>query len=317
MPIKSGNGQVLVNPAEALAPAAPVTPDIAIPEAPDEPSADLGASEWGMIESSGDADAMPPAPPPADQRPDRLPLPAQAAAVVVPPASKVPSDCPEGHENPPAAKFCNECGIRLETIPRWSCGHQNPDQAKFCNECGQPAFRAPVVGAGIAVELAARVQNTADLTPAQRQEREVAHAAALRNGAQLPRQLQFVPARTSNTETIHFLEDGFTFAANVWMRGQEITLDVGSQRWQEAQAWWNMPEFDQVDRYGKIMFRHGPWPGKRYTDVRPEQFVQLGHPDKTLAEKGVKVHGPSLQDLELAQQAELRRRGAVPAPSLS
>ena len=45
-------------------------------------------------------------------------------------------NCPNcGFENIPGAKFCNECGSKLEAIcPR--CGTKNPPGSKFCNECG-------------------------------------------------------------------------------------------------------------------------------------------------------------------------------------
>ena len=38
-------------------------------------------------------------------------------------------------ENPDGAKFCNECGSRLE-FPCPQCGKGNPPDSKFCNECG-------------------------------------------------------------------------------------------------------------------------------------------------------------------------------------
>ncbi len=47
--------------------------------------------------------------------------------------------CPQcAHENPDGAKFCNECGTLLPSLPRLcpSCGHENLPGAKFCNECG-------------------------------------------------------------------------------------------------------------------------------------------------------------------------------------
>ena len=40
-------------------------------------------------------------------------------------------------ENPPSAKFCSQCGARLETrCP--SCAHPNAPGSRFCTECGQP-----------------------------------------------------------------------------------------------------------------------------------------------------------------------------------
>ena len=39
-------------------------------------------------------------------------------------------------DNPAAARFCNECGEKLE-IDCPACGKTNPPGSKFCNECGQ------------------------------------------------------------------------------------------------------------------------------------------------------------------------------------
>jgi class 3 adenylate cyclase len=41
-----------------------------------------------------------------------------------------------GHENPAAAKFCQECGHPLRTSCG-ACGTDLPPQVKFCHECGQ------------------------------------------------------------------------------------------------------------------------------------------------------------------------------------
>jgi len=44
--------------------------------------------------------------------------------------------CPKCQtENPEGAKFCNECGNRLE-IACFECGAANPPGSKFCSECG-------------------------------------------------------------------------------------------------------------------------------------------------------------------------------------
>ncbi len=41
-----------------------------------------------------------------------------------------------GEENPPKAKFCEECGSRLSAVCG-KCGEENKPSAKFCEECGQ------------------------------------------------------------------------------------------------------------------------------------------------------------------------------------
>ena len=47
--------------------------------------------------------------------------------------------CPNGHENPPGAHFCGECGGTLGTQPPVLCsqGHANRPKTQFCHECGE------------------------------------------------------------------------------------------------------------------------------------------------------------------------------------
>jgi class 3 adenylate cyclase len=46
--------------------------------------------------------------------------------------------CPRcQHENPPQAKFCLECGVRL-ALTCFKCRSELPAGAKFCLECGEP-----------------------------------------------------------------------------------------------------------------------------------------------------------------------------------
>lgn len=56
-----------------------------------------------------------------------------------------PSLCPEGHKNPPTAKFCTECGQQVTPAGMVRCpdGHESPAGSKFCVECGQTTASAP------------------------------------------------------------------------------------------------------------------------------------------------------------------------------
>ncbi len=51
--------------------------------------------------------------------------------------------CPEcTHDNPAAARFCNDCGNALPAAcPH--CQHENPASARFCNQCGQALNAQP------------------------------------------------------------------------------------------------------------------------------------------------------------------------------
>ena len=62
-----------------------------------------------------------------------------------------------GHSNNPGARFCNNCGRRIDGVCP-SCGHENEPGARFCNSCGQslseeaaqqPAPSAPASGASV------------------------------------------------------------------------------------------------------------------------------------------------------------------------
>src|SRR6185295_1870801 len=51
--------------------------------------------------------------------------------------------CPAcGHENLAAAKFCGECGTRLNTVCA-TCGFVNSVEHNFCSECGASLSTPP------------------------------------------------------------------------------------------------------------------------------------------------------------------------------
>ena len=45
-----------------------------------------------------------------------------------------------GQENKEGAKFCNECGSKLE-VTCAACSTANPPGSKYCSECGSPLGR--------------------------------------------------------------------------------------------------------------------------------------------------------------------------------
>src|SRR5262245_7162484 len=85
--------------------------------------------------------------------------------------------CPQcQHENREGAKFCNECGTKLEAAcPQ--CGHQNPPASRFCDECGAGlAQRSPAPAAASAGQ---RAPDT--YTPLHLAERILTSRAALQD----------------------------------------------------------------------------------------------------------------------------------------
>jgi hypothetical protein len=81
----------------------------------------------------------------------------------------------------------------------------------------------------------------------------------------------------SESRVAHVLEDGFTTLGRVWYRGEEISVEVGSEDWEltadpgTGRSWFDMGEDEQEERYGRVMFRPGPWP-------RAKKVVEPGPP---------------------------------------
>jgi hypothetical protein len=227
--------------------------------------------------------------------------------------------CASGHESPAGAKFCMECGSPFAVAPQappqeWTCssGHLIDWAAKFCMECGdsRPDLKAPVSGAGVAAELAARVPPLDELTPAARAERERQHAAALRAGAADPALVIEKPSGQRPVLVFHVVRSGWTWAGQVWYRGQEIRLEEGTPRWNEAQRFINWTEQEQMERYGSIRWRLGPWPYRQsYAQIEPGSYQKLGSMDG----KG-QVAPPTDEQLRRADALEQQRGGGVPRP---
>ena len=58
--------------------------------------------------------------------------------------------CPQcRQDNPESAKFCRDCGGRLEAVCP-GCGHPNLPGSRFCNECGKPVAALSVPGPALA-----------------------------------------------------------------------------------------------------------------------------------------------------------------------
>lgn len=153
-----------------------------------------------------------------------------------------------------------------------------------------------------------------ELTPQERRIQELETQLAQMAGkkdVEPELELVAVPGDEGNI-VIHFLEDGFTALGKVWYRGQELEFEPGSQAYKDTfdrrgRSWLDLrgDEFAQVERWGRIIFRNGPWPGKGYADAKEFESV-LNADGKS------KVAPPTEEELLAAQKAELKRRRAAP-----
>lgn len=157
--------------------------------------------------------------------------------------SVTPETCQFGHPNPTGGKFCPECGLRT--------GIQVMDME---------AVLAPPKPAD-------------ELTPEEKQQREIEHQQALSLNAAMDR--ESVPDFQSSTGdkiVIHFVDDGFTALGHVWLRGQQIAIGPDHPRWPDAIRWINMTPDEQINTYGKQHFARGPVPRE---ETAQEQYRQV------------------------------------------
>ncbi len=154
----------------------------------------------------------------------------------------------------------------------------------------------------------------AELTPEQVMIRELRNQLALERGKKDVEQELDPVAQPGSADNIviHFLEDGFSALGEVWYRGQEIEFEVGSKSYRDTfnrlgQSWLDLRlnEFAQVERWGRIMFRPGPWPGKSLADAKVT-FQTVKNADGSI------VAAPTAEELAKAAAAEAKRRRAAP-----
>jgi hypothetical protein len=112
-------------------------------------------------------------------------------------------------------------------------------------------------------------------------------------------------ASEPRTVVFHFVTDGFTVFSNVWYYGQEVRLDKDSDDYKSTLApdgtsWLDLDEDSQIAKWGKRVFRLGPWKGKSYLEAE--------FPDPSYA--------PDPDALAKAQKQEAARAGRVPTVRL-
>lgn len=188
-----------------------------------------------------------------------------------------------------------------------------PDRAVAAADAAPALDTAPVADPPVVEQAVnSRPKPERELTPEQRRIRELEDLLARERGRKEPDEELERPG-DGETIVIHFLEDGATAAGRVWVRGQELEFDPNGQAYADTvdrtgRSWLDL-RFDegaQMERWGKVMFRNGPWPGKPWTAVTGEKWEPLANGT------GGRVSSPSAEELERAAREEARRARAVP-----
>jgi hypothetical protein len=191
-------------------------------------------------------------------------------------------------------------------VPCGAFGHPNEPGSVFCAACGLPMSAAAAL-AKVKVE---RPKPESQLTPEEWKNRDAQHVAAVSTTAAFERAPEHIVQTPGESVIIHFVEDGFTFAGRVWYRGQELEIGPGHPRWPDASKWIMLKRYEQVERYGKQFFEHGPWPGRKsYLDS------QGSYEELATMDKSGKFAGPTAEQLRQADAAEQARGRGVPAPA--
>ena len=153
------------------------------------------------------------------------------------------------------------------------------------------------------------------LTPQERAERDRQHAEALAAARQFEAQQPADVLPEGETLLIHFIEDGLTFAGQVWYRGQEIEIGPSHPRWEQARG---------VDTAGPLcpdravrqaVLRARPWPGRASYLDGLGGFEQLSA-GKDADGNPVRFAGPGEEALREADEMERRRGRAVPGMAI-
>jgi hypothetical protein len=188
---------------------------------------------------------------------------------------------------------------------RCALGHESAGTASYCPDCG-----LPMDSAAPAVVTASRPKPAAELTPAERAERERQHAAAVAAAAKFEQSQPQYAATEGEAVLIHFVADGLTAFGQIWFRGQELEIGPGHPRWAEARRWITMTRMEQVEKWGEQKFDAGPWPGRKSYADAAGSFEQLTVTDPQ--GNAVTFAGPGTAQLLQADDAERRRNRAVP-----
>jgi hypothetical protein len=144
-------------------------------------------------------------------------------------------------------------------------GHDNAQGTRFCGECGLPVGEVTLTPRVDLEAVREAVQPGSSLDPAERARRDREHVEAISANARAEQSVVDIAQQadpSSQKIRIHFVEDGFTWAGRVWNRGDELELGPQHPRWEDALRWIRLSKQEQFERYGRVFFDFGPFPGR-------------------------------------------------------
>lgn len=183
-----------------------------------------------------------------------------AAARVCPPQ---PAGSPQRAPEPPAPAGTGECPL----------GHHQPPGTRFCGDCGLPMGEVKLTQR-VDLDAVRTAMHSTPVTDEARVARDRQHAEAMAANARIEQEIpdiSQVPDPSQRKILIHFVEDGFTWK-KVWIRGEMLEIGPDHPWWESAQSWIRLTKVQQFQRYGRVFFDFGPYPG---TQHRPGTEVPL------------------------------------------
>ena len=144
-------------------------------------------------------------------------------------------------------------------------------------ELAKPEVRPEEEG-GPKVVKSRRTKPESELSPEEKRIRELEDQLAKRRAKEIEDQPETLEQSEAGGEgiLIHFVEDGFTAQGRIWYRGQELEFDKEGRAYDQTKdrngdSWLDLSEDEQIDRYGKVYFKPGPWRGKDYDESNAQQ----------------------------------------------
>lgn len=144
--------------------------------------------------------------------------------------------------------------------------------------------------------------------------KELENQLAVERGRKDPELELETPPNDGETIVIHVVENGFTALGQVWYRGQELEFDPAGRAYQDTRdklgrSWLDLDDNAQIDRYGEVKFRRGPWSGRSYDAAAG---APLDFPLKPIRDGDSPVLPPTQDELHAAAKREQSRGRAVP-----